>query len=125
MRANDVGVADLDAGDGAGGHPGEQPGGVERSAVRQHEVDRARGAPATGRGVRARAATPRAQLERRHAEHLADGVVELAHAGEAGRERDIGRRQVGADEQHAGGVRAVRAAERERPGAELGAEQPR
>ena len=68
---------------------------------------------------------PCAQLERRHPEDLANGLVELADTGEPGRECDVGCRQVGADEQHAGRVSAVGAAQRERPRAELGGEEAR
>ena len=63
-----------------------------------------------------------AQLGRRRREHLADRLVELADAREAGRERDLGERQRGRLDQQAGGLRALRAGERERPGAELGDE---
>ena len=119
VRANDVARRRLDAADRAGAHPGEQ--------ARRRRT--ARGAAAPGRSRRApprrvRPAAARAQLERRHPEHLAHGLVELADAREPGRERDVGRGQVGADEQHPGGVRAVGAAERERPRAEFGGEQP-
>ena len=113
-------VGDFDAGDGARGHPREEAGGVERSAVGQHEIDRSR-----DRLARARATPTGAQVERGHPEHLAHGVVELAHAREARRERDVGGGHVGAHEEHARGVRAVRSTERERTGAELGGEEAR
>ncbi len=70
-------------------------------------------------------AATRAQLERRHPEHLADGLVELADARESGRERDVSGGKIGADEQHARRVRTVRSAEGERAGAELGGQQAR
>ena len=52
-------------------------------------------------------------------EDLAHGVVELAHAREAGGERDLGEREVGRLDQRARRLRALRAGERERPGPEL------
>ena len=63
-----------------------------------------------------------AQLGRRRREDLADGVVELADRGEAGRERDLGERQLGRLDQQSRGVGALGAGERERAGAELGDE---
>ena len=55
---------------------------------------------------------------------LADRVVELADAGEARRERDVGVGQVGRLDQHPCGLRPLRPGQRQRPGAELGGEQP-
>ena len=113
-------VGDFDADDGARGHPREESGGVERSAVGQHEIDRS-----CDRLARARATPTGAQVERRHPEHLAHRVVELSHAREARREGDVGGGHVGAHEEHARRVRAVRSTEREGTGAELGGEEPR
>ncbi len=45
---------------------------------------------------------------------LADRVVELAHAAEAGRERDLGEAEVGRLDQHPRGLRALRPGQRER-----------
>ena len=75
-----------------------------------------------GRGScvpRSRSARGHAQLQRAALVHGADRVVELADAAESRRERDVGRRKRGRGEQRAGGLRAVRPRERERPGAEL------
>ena len=75
-------------------------------------------APAAGRAGRA------AAVGRRGVD-LADGVVELPHAGEAGGEGDVGVGQVGRLDQHPGGLRAPGPGQGERPGAELGGEDPR
>ena len=64
------------------------------------------------------AAAP-AQLARRQREDLAHGVVELPHAREAGRERDLGEAEIGRLDQRARRLRALRAGERERACAEL------
>ncbi|CAM5247048.1 hypothetical protein SCALM49S_03143 [Streptomyces californicus] len=53
---------------------------------------------------------------------LPDGVVELADAGETGRENDVGHRQPGGLEEHPGGVGALGAGERDGPGAQLSVE---
>ena len=55
---------------------------------------------------------------------LADRVVELADAGEAGRERDLGELEVGGLDQHPRGLGPAGARQGERAGAELGGEQP-
>ncbi len=60
------------------------------------------------------------QLGRGHRVHLADRVVELAHAGETGRERDLGRAEVGGLQQQPGGLRPLGAGERERARTEFG-----
>ena len=69
-------------------------------------------------GVRRRARR-RAQRRRRDAVHLPDRVVELPHAAEPGRERDLREAEVGRLDEHPGGLGALRAGERERAGAEL------
>ena len=74
--------------------------------------------------VVAPAAAAAAQVGRRGRVDLADRVVELPHAGEAGRERDVGVRQVGRLDQHPRGLRAAGPGQRQRAGAELGGEQP-
>ena len=68
-------------------------------------------------------ATPRSSVGESGVD-LADRVVELPDAGEAGRERDVGERHVGGLDEHAGGLRAPGAGQGERSGAELGGEQP-
>ena len=75
-----------------------------------------------GRGVRAAAAS--AQLGRRERVDLADRVVELADAREAGRERDLRELEVGRLDEHACRLRATGAGQGQRAGAELGGEQP-
>ena len=55
---------------------------------------------------------------------LGDGRVELPHAGEAGREGHVGEAHLGRLDQDARGVGPLGACQRERPGAELFAEQP-
>ena len=81
----------------------------------------------TAPGIRSEPA--RCRLRRRSSlgavgEHLADRVVELAHAAEAGGERDVGHRQVGRLDQDPSGLGTLRPGERERPGAELVGQQP-
>ena len=75
--------------------------------------------PAVGAPLGPRAATP-AQVARGRCVDLPDGVVELADAGEASREGDLGDRQVGGLEQEAGRVRALRAGQGERSRADFG-----
>ena len=67
---------------------------------------------------------PPAQLARRGGVDLAQRLVELAHAGEAGRERDIGQRQVGRLDEHAGRVGAPCPGQGQRCRSELLGEQP-
>ena len=107
----------LDAGDGARREEREQLVDLDRRAVGQAQGDRA------GAG-RVRPAAPLPQLARRQREHLAHRVVELAHAREAGRERDLGEAELGRLDQRARRLRALRAGERERPGAELRGDEP-
>ena len=71
-----------------------------------------------------RAAPTSAQLGRRERVDLADRVVELPDAGEAGRERDVGELEVGRLDEHARGLRATGPGQGQRAGAELGGEQP-
>ena len=59
------------------------------------------------------------QRRRRRGEHLADGVVELADAAEAGGERDRREVEVGGLDERAGGARPLGAGDGERAGAEL------
>ena len=79
--------------------------------------------PATA-GVRPAPSRLGAQRRRRHPVDGADGVVELPHAGEPRRERDVRHAQRRRLDQQPGGVRAVGAGERERARAELGASAP-
>jgi hypothetical protein len=65
-----------------------------------------------------------AQRGRRRGVHLADGVVELPHAGEPRRERDVRGGQRSGLQQHPRGVRTLRTRQRERPRAELGDQVP-
>ncbi len=108
-------------GDRAVGEEAQETGGVERFPIRQSQRDGA------GRRVAAGSlhvpARPPTQLSRRARVHLAHGVVELAQAGEAGREGDVGERQVGGLDQQPRSLRALRARQRERPRAELDLEQ--
>ena len=76
----------------------------------------------TGRRATSPARRARRQVGRRRREHLANRVVELAHAPEPGRERDVGERQLGRLDEHARGLRALGAGQRERTGADLGGE---
>src|SRR5205807_8989216 len=77
-----------DAGQRAGTQPGEQGGPVEWLPVGKAQCERT---------INRIAATPPAfaQLRRRQGKYLADRVVELPDALEAGRERDLGERQIG------------------------------
>ena len=90
------------------------PGPVERRAHGEAHRDRARACSTVG----ARPAPP--QLGRRAGEHLPDGVVELADAGEARREGHVGERQVGRLDQQAGGLGPLGPGQRDRAGADLG-----
>ena len=69
----------------AGARGSQQPGRVERrrNGSRSTSVPAAAGVAAAPPGLGA-------QRARRHPVHRADGVVELADAGEPGRERDVG-----------------------------------
>ena len=99
------------------------PGGQVRQqalAVEGPPDRQAQRQPAAGRRRRPPSAGPGPQLGRAQRVDLADRVVELAHAREAGRERDVRERQVGGLDQEPGGLRPLRPGERERPGAELG-----
>ena len=102
---------DLDARQGTRRHPRR----VERTSVREHQVD----GPRVRRPRRVRRPPPCTQLERRHPEHLAHRLVELTDAREAGRERHVGGREVGAHQEQARRVSPMRAGEGERAGAEL------
>jgi hypothetical protein len=64
------------------------------------------------------------QLARGGCEDGANGLVELADAPEASREGDVRKRQAGRVDQQSGGARPLGAGQRDRPGAELLAEQP-
>ena len=113
-----VGRALLDARDARAGAKNANSA-PSSSGARYGESQRDR--PGAG-GVRL--AAPPAQLARREREDLADRVVELPHAREAGRERDLGEAELGRLDQRARRLRALRARERERPGAELGRDEP-
>ena len=111
-----VPVAFLHSGQRTGGQEFEQGRSVQRRPVRQPQADRARTRP----GRRA----VLAQGRRRTRVHLEDRVVELPHAAETGRERDLGEAQVRRLDEDPGGLRALRPGQRERPGAQLGGEHP-
>ena len=66
----------------------------------------------------------RTQRGRRRGEHVANGVVELAHTSEAGGEGDVRERHGGRLDEQTGGLRALHPGERERTGAEFVGEQP-
>jgi hypothetical protein len=68
--------------------------------------------------------TDATQFPRGGREDLADGVVKLADAREAGGESHAGDGQVGRLDEKPRGVGAPGAGERERPGPDLGREQP-
>ena len=61
---------------------------------------------------------------RREVAHRAHGVVELADAGEPGRERDVAERQLGGLDEHPGRLGALRPRQRQRVRADLGLQQP-
>jgi len=65
-----------------------------------------------------------AQCRRRAFEHRTYGVVELTDAGKPGGEGDVAERQVGGLDQHAGGLRSLRAGQRQWAGADLGLQKP-
>jgi hypothetical protein len=117
----------LDAGDGGGDEVAEQVVRGQRRAERQPQRERARrgGRRAAG-GARSLAVGrgPAAQLGGGECEDLAHGLVERADAREAGRGRDLGHRQRRRLDEQARGLRPLRAGQRERPGAELGGEEP-
>ena len=77
------------------------------------------GADGPRRGCRTPSRAPGAQLGRRGGVHLADGVVELADAGEPRREGDVGEGEVGGLDQHPGGLGPAGAGQGERAGAVL------
>ena len=66
---------------------------------------------------------PRPQPAWRVSEDLADGLVALAHAGEAGGEGDLRDRQVRRLEQDACGLAALRPGQGQRTGADLGGDE--
>ena len=106
----------LDTWDRPSRQEGDQRVAVERLAVREPQLDRARcGAP--------RSRAP-AQLGGGARVDGAHGVVELAHAPEACAERNLRERQVGGLDQRARGLRALRAGERHGARTELGHEYP-
>ena len=105
-----------------------------RPAPRGRRGSRAARRPANGVRTASRIVTvpgggrapPRAaaQLGRGGGVDLADRVVELADAGEPGREGDVGEAEVGGLDEHPRGLGAPGPGQRERAGAELGGEQP-
>ncbi len=64
------------------------------------------------------------QRRRRRGEHVANGVVELAHAAEAGGEGDVRERHGGRLDEQTGRLRALHPGERERTGTEFVGEEP-
>ena len=116
---------DLQPGQGTGGEEAQQGGPVERGPDGEAQGELAgTGGGGGGRGVRAALAAPSAELARGARIDLADGVVELPHRTETGGEGDLGQGQCGGLDQAAGGLRAAGAGQGQRPGAELGEEQP-
>ncbi len=109
----------LHAGHGLAGQQVEHRSGRVGAAVGQPQGD------AGGRGGRPRcAAHGGPQLGRGGRVHGPYGVVELAHAGEPGRERDLRHRQSGGLEQGPRGVGALGPGERDGAGAQFGGELP-
>ncbi len=105
----------LHAGHGGRGEVAEEVVGVERGTERQAQGERARGVAARGvpRG-------PGAKVARGERVHLAHGVVEGAHGGEAGREGDVRHRQVRRLDERPRGLRALGAGQGEGSRAQLG-----
>jgi len=113
----------LHAGDGRGGEVPEQVVGAQRAAEGEPDADRA----LYRWYLPDRAAAPSAscpQLARCQGEHLADGVVELADAREAGGAGDVDHGQGGGLDQQPGGLCACGPRQRQRAGTELGAQLP-
>jgi hypothetical protein len=111
-----VRVALLDTGQRPGGQESEQRRRVQRRPVGEPQIDR------PGAGLLGRPAIP--QGARRLRVHLENGVVELPHAAETRRERDLRQTQVGGLDQDPGGLRALRPGQRQRTGAQFGGEHP-
>ena len=102
------------------------------------ETEQGAGRPAAGGGPGAatvgrprpprpgprRRSDPAAQLGRGEREDLADGVVALADAAEAGGEGDVGHREVGRLDQQPGRLRPLGAGQGQRPRSHLGHQQP-
>jgi hypothetical protein len=116
-----TGVGDLlDPGDGPGREERQQPRGVQRGPERQPQHQR------PGRDRRRAPAPPGLVAQRRRCDavDLAHGVVELAHAGEPGRERHVGHPERRRLDQQPRRVRPVRPGERQRPRPEFRGEHP-
>ncbi len=114
----------LHAGNGPDGEEVEQGRRVVRLAAGQPQREPG---PRPVRGLARAAARPagrRAQLRRGAAGGLQDGGVELPDAGEAAGERDVGDRQAGLGQQPPRRLQPDRPGQGQRPGAQLGHEQP-
>ena len=115
----DLAVPRLDPGDRAPAKKRERGGHVARLAVAEPKRNRAgfdnRG-PAPG-------AHPLAQPRRSGGEDFADGVVELAQAGEPGGEGDVGDADLGGLQQQPRGLGALSPSHCEWPGTELAGEE--
>ena len=116
VRAYQPGAGDLDARHEVVGEEVQEPPAGEGRADGQPHGQRP---PTRGRRSRRGGAPAPAQLARRGVVDLADGLVELPHAGEPGGEGDVGERQVGGLDQHPGGLGATGAGQGERRGAQL------
>ena len=116
--------APLDPGHGTGGQEVEELAGGQRPAVGQPQPDRGAAHAVAARAPVAVAANPPAQLGRGEGEDLAERVVELADAAEAGGEGHVGDRQVGRLDQQPGGLRPLGAGQGQRPRPHLGHQQP-
>ncbi len=116
--AEHAGLVGLQTRHGVRAEEVQDRGERHRLAVGQLQDHRAR-LGAFGAGRAARGPQPR----RGGGEDLADGVVELADAGEPGGEGDIGDREGRGLQQHPCSLRALRPGQRQRPGADLGDQQ--
>ena len=116
-------VERLDAGQRAQAEEVEYRGGVERLAAGEAEPDGLRCGLLFVAPTQRRARRPRPQPARRVGERLADGVVALAHAGEAGGEGHVGDREMGRLEQHARRLAALRPRQGQRTGPHFGGDE--
>ena len=117
-----VGV--LDAGDRSGAQEGERRRQVVGLTHRQLDGHHPRPRRRWAAGDLAAPSAFGAQLAGRGGEHLADRVVELAHAAEPGGEGDGGERHRRRLDQDAGGAGALGAGDGDRSGAELVEHEP-
>ena len=116
-------VERLDAGECAQPEEVEHRGGVEGLAAGEAEPDGLRCGLLLVAPAQRRTRGARPQPTRRVGERLADGVVALAHAGEAGGEGHVGDGEIGRLEQDARRLAALRPCQGERTGAHLGGDE--